>query len=227
MENVGEGSDLPAAENVGEDRPVIENADDVPEPSENLEEVQEPQAAENGVQNAPAPAEIILDESSRDSSDSSMALIADLPEEPKAVAMALMKFYGKKFDKVSGDVKEVKENTAKLLGESEARDFLVAQNLAHQDEIEEHKHKLKVQEGKTAAQTLKANLLAANEAKALVQASISSELAEKEKNRREAAETEKSTLLLSNLNISVMLKKISSGNEVLLFWLLCCHSLLY
>ena len=225
-ENVGEGSDLPAAENddVVPEPPAAKNLEEVHEAqvAENLEEAQEPQAAENGVQNAPAPAEIIHDESSRDSSDSSMALIADLPPVPKAVVMAMMKFCRKKIDKVGGDVKEVIENTAKLLGESEARDYLVAQNLAHQDEIEEHKHKRKVQEGKTAAQTRKANLLAANEANALVQASISNELAEKEKNRRETVESEKSALLVSNMNMSTIMKNSFAANEVMLCQLLCC-----
>ena len=224
-ENVEEAVDIPAAE-------IADGVVDLQAAGNDIEQVEplaagnnieglEPPAAESGVFHASNSVELIHDESSKDSADSSMALISDLPQEPKAIAMALMKYYRKKLDKVSDTCKEVKENTAKLLGESEARDYLVAQNLAQQDEIEEHKHQRNVQEGKTAAQTRKANLSAANELKALEQASISSALAEDEKIRREAVETERSTLLVSNINMSTVLRNSSAGNEVALFLSLC------
>ena len=238
-ENVEEAVDIPAADNAEEAvdsvLPAAENADgvvDLQAAGNDIEQVEplaagnnieglEPPAAESGVFHASNSVELIHDESSKDSADSSMALISDLPQEPKAIAMALMKYYRKKLDKVSDTCKEVKENTAKLLGESEARDYLVAQNLAQQDEIEEHKHQRNVQEGKTAAQTRKANLSAANELKALEQVSISSALAADEKIRREAVETERSTLLVSNINMSTVLRNSSAGNEVALFLSLC------
>jgi len=236
-ENADKELESPAEENVEEavDIPAAENADgavDLQAAGNDMEQVEplaagnnieglEPPAAESGVFHASNSVELIHDESSKDSADSSMALISDLPQEPKAIAMALMKYYRKKLDKVSDTCKEVKENTAKLLGESEARDYLVAQNLAQQDEIEEHKHQRNVQEGKTAAQTRKANLSAANELKALEQVSISSALAADEKIRREAVETERSTLLVSNINMSTVLRNSSAGNEVALFLSLC------
>ena len=108
----------------------------------------------------------------------------------------------------------VEQGIEYLKKESGARDYLVARTLAQDDEILEHKHMRKVQEGKTAAQTKKANKAAKNEAIALKEAADAKAAADAERARREDAETEKSGLLLSNINMSTSIRNSSAGEQV-------------
>ena len=101
-----------------------------------------------------------------------------------------------------------------LLGESEARDFLVARTLAQDDEITYHKHMRDVQEGKTAAQTSKANKALRNEAEALKEAADANVAAASERERREVAETERSGLIAANVNMAIAIRNGSAGIQV-------------
>ena len=156
---------------------------------------------------------LLQDESSRDSSDSFLALFSNV-QSPRTMFVTVMKHQNKQFNKVIKGVEDIKGNGTKLLDESGARDYLVALTLAQDDEILEHKHMRDVQEGKTAAQTKKANKAAKNEAIALKEAADAKAAADAERARREDAETEKSGLLLSNINMSTSIRNSSAGEQV-------------
>ena len=156
---------------------------------------------------------VIHDESSSDN-------IEKIPGTScKSVSNAVMNSYARKvikeFSKEWGStLKEAKENTVKLLEETQARDFLVAQNLKQSDEIEEHKLKRKIQEGKTSYQTRKANNAMQMEIQAQRE-SISAKAKEnEERQRREVFEAEKGALIITNANLSSSIRHISTGNQV-------------
>ena len=131
-------------------------------------------------------------DNSRDStaSPSSLSRAASSPSQSPGT-----KKMSKVFKKIFGPSIEL------LLKESKARDCLASGNERKDSEIEDHKHKRKSQEGKTAAQTRKANLAIQGETRALEELALSKTEIEREKNLREKAEAGTSTLLIANAGL--------------------------
>jgi hypothetical protein len=141
------------------------------------------------------------DENSRDS-------IASLSSSSSSSLSPRAMKYSKVVKKVIGPILE------SLLKESKARDYLAASNERKDRDIEDHKHKRKSQEGKTAAQTRKANLAIQGEIRALKESAIARTEAEREKTLREKAEADQRTLLIANAGLSTALVNLSTGDKV-------------
>ena len=175
---------------------------------------------------------LIIDESSKDSDDSTLHMMAQLKPEQRLL-LAIQEKKAKKREKkryenfnnrlievkelskeAKENSKEAKENTIKLLEEKDAVDFLVAQNLSQMDEISDHKQKRDSQEGKTAVQTKVANKAIQREIKAQGESAVAKSNAKREKQLREKAEAEKSMLLNTNASLSTVLAIASTGDQV-------------
>ena len=104
----------------------------------------------------------------------------------------------------------------KLIEEKKARDYLAASNERKDMEIEDHKQKRKSQEGKTAAQTRKANIAIEGERKAQEKAMCAEKGKEMERKLREKSDAEKSTLMIANAGMSSALTNFSTRNKVIL-----------
>jgi hypothetical protein len=148
--------------------------------------------------NQPPAEDLFHDENSRDStaslsSESSSSKSSGSKKYMKDVVVPMMKF---------------------LLEERKARDYLASANERKDSEIADHKHKRKSQEGKTAAQTRKANLALQGEASALKESAASKAEAERQTELREKTEANNSTLMIANVGFSAAFVNLSTGNQV-------------
>jgi hypothetical protein len=160
------------------------------------------------------------DENSKDST-MSMGGVSSCSLSP--TSKELLKKFGKQLDMLVEGKETIDKQLDMLVEDKQTRDYLVSTNerkdmeIQRKDmEIEDHKHKRKSQEGKTAAQTRKVNVAIEGERKAQEKAMCAEKGKEMERKLREKSDAEKSTLMIANAGMSNALTNFSTGNKVIL-----------
>jgi hypothetical protein len=160
------------------------------------------------------------DENSKDST-MSMGGVSSCSLSP--TSKELLKKFGKQLDMLVEGKETIDKQLDMLVEDKQTRDYLVSTNerkdmeIQRKDmEIEDHKHKRKSQEGKTAAQTRKVNVAIEGERKAQEKAMCAEKGKEMERKLREKSDAEKSTLMIANAGMSSALTNFSTRNKVIL-----------